>query len=61
MVPRASFFSRSRELKLADLLGAHQLRRLVKVFGELFNGQDVAANGIGVVVAALEVLQHSFS
>jgi hypothetical protein len=49
------------QLELADLLDAHQLRRLVEMLSELFDGQDVAANRIGIIVAALEVLQHPFS
>ena len=40
---------------------AHQLGGLVKMLGELFHGQDVAANEVGIVVATLEVFQHSLS
>jgi hypothetical protein len=46
------------QLKLTDLLDAHPLRGLVEVLGELFHGQNVAANGVGAVVSALEFLQH---
>jgi hypothetical protein len=49
------------KLELADFLGAHQLGRLVKVAGELFDGQDVTANEIGIIVATLEIFQHSLS
>jgi hypothetical protein len=46
------------QLKLAYLLGAHQLRGLVEVVGELLNGQNVATNGVDVLVTAPEFLQH---
>jgi hypothetical protein len=32
------------QLKLGDLFGAHQLRGLMEVAGELLYGQDVASN-----------------
>src|ERR1019366_1077149 len=46
------------QLKLADLFGAHQLRGLTEVAGELLHGQNVAANRVDGIVASLEFLQH---
>ena len=48
-------------MKIADLLDAHQFGRFMEMYSELLDGELVAANRVGIIVTALEFLQHPLS
>ena len=60
-VPRASFLVKQVNLIAPQLFGAQLLRGAAEILGELLHGPDVAADGIGRIVAPPENVQHALT